>query len=612
MVTAVHPEADLREFKPTLPAIARVIGWVIRPHLGLYALVLLLSVIEGLLGGLTIAALFPVFKSLVGVSVSGGGRILAWMQRVTSLLPAQPPIVAAGCLLLMLAFFKAVVALSRETLIGYASAQVSYYVRSSMFDRYIREGYQFFLDRRQGELIYNLYSGCLRVGNLFNQLPLVLVQVINIASLLVLLFSIHAKATAALMVLAASLHAGNSWMSRRVIYPIGKNKKDCMIDQQVLTSEFITGFKQILVFGTVPAWTKIHDEVNRRFRNLFTKEMALLAGPKNIWEFLAVAGAAIAMMWIGLTSPGSLSGHVATLGVYLVAFQRLLPFMSTLSRHWMVLYGLLPDAFVIYGALSAPMPVESRGSRVAPLLRDAIRFERVSFSYLDRGTLLSDVDVVFERGKVTAVVGASGAGKTTILNLILGLYEPTLGVIWIDGVDLRDIRLDSWLAQIGFVSQDPFIFNGTIWDNIAFFRRCLRGEIEEAARLANAHDFIIEFPDGYDTVVGDRGMKISGGQQQRVALARAILKRPDIFILDEATSSLDSLSETLIQDSLRKIAVDRTVIIVAHRLSTIIDADKILVLKDGSVAEEGTHAELLDARQDYCRLYQGDLPQTSS
>ena len=607
------PEAPSPDLKPTLTSAVRVIVALGRPHTYVYAVVFLLSVLEGILGGLAIAALFPFLKSVAGIGVSEDGGVLKWIQGVALLLPIRSPIVSAGCLLLVLAFLKCVIGLSRDALTGYAGAQVGYRLRSLLLRKYISGGYSFFLDHRQEELIYNLYVGCLHVGSLFNQLPILFAQVVNILSLLALLFSIHAKATVVLIVFAGTLHVGASWISRRVIFPIGKSKKECMVVQQGMINEFIAGFKQIFVAGTVEAWAETLDRVNRRFRDLFTKETGLLASPKSTWEFVAFAVGATTIMWIGTKNPEGFAGQVAAFGVYLVALQRMLPFMSTLSRHWMSVYGALPDAYTVYHALHVSFPPGRRSAtRPAPVLSQCLWFDQVSFQYRDRDLVLRDINATFEKGKVTAIVGASGAGKTTIVNLILGLFKPTSGSIRIDGVDLKDVQLDSWLAQIGLVSQDTFIFNGTIRDNIAFFRRCSWEEIEEAARLANAHDFIIEFPDGYDTVVGDRGMKISGGQQQRVALARAILKKPDIFILDEATSSLDSLSETLIRDSLRKIAMNRTLIVVAHRLSTIIDADKILVLKDGSVAEEGTHAELLDARQHYCRLYQGNLPQTSS
>ena len=204
---------------------------------------------------------------------------------------------------------------------------------------------------------------------------------------------------------------------------------------------------------------------------------------------------------------------------------------------------------------------------------------------------------------MTAIVGPSGAGKTSIVNLILGLFEPTQGRITVDGIPVHEFKQDSWLQKIGFVSQDPFLYHSSIADNIRFDRDGHSIEaISEAAKTANAHGFISELPQGYDTIVGDRGMTLSGGQQQRLAIARAMLESPEILIFDEATSSLDTISEKLVQDAIDKVATDRTVIIIAHRLSTIRHADRIIVIDNGQVIEEGSHQELLRSNGHYSRL----------
>jgi ABC-type multidrug transport system fused ATPase/permease subunit len=202
------------------------------------------------------------------------------------------------------------------------------------------------------------------------------------------------------------------------------------------------------------------------------------------------------------------------------------------------------------------------------------------------------------------VIGPSGAGKSTLVDLLVRLYEPTQGRITVDGVDLAAYDLSSWLAGIGFVSQDAFIFHGSIRENIAFSRpEASLVEIMSAARLANAHEFIERCPDGYDTIVGDRGLKLSGGERQRVAIARALLRDPKILIFDEATSALDNQSEALVQEAIAGIARDRTVILIAHRLSTVIHADKIIVLEQGRVVEEGTHDTLVTGGGLYAALY---------
>lgn len=221
-----------------------------------------------------------------------------------------------------------------------------------------------------------------------------------------------------------------------------------------------------------------------------------------------------------------------------------------------------------------------------------------------RGNALEHVSFCVDPGQLVALVGPSGAGKTTLTYLIPRLYDPTSGSIRIDGIDLRDMTLESLTAQIGMVTQETYLFHDTIRTNLLYSKiNATQSQLEEACRAANIHDFIAELPDGYDTVVGERGYRLSGGEKQRIALARVILKDPRILVLDEATSSLDSESETLIQDALKKVMASRTSIVIAHRLSTILAADQILVIDRGGVMERGTHKELLAQKGLYAQLY---------
>jgi ATP-binding cassette, subfamily B, heavy metal transporter len=223
-----------------------------------------------------------------------------------------------------------------------------------------------------------------------------------------------------------------------------------------------------------------------------------------------------------------------------------------------------------------------------------VEFRNVGFSYEPQRRILHDVSFTVEPGATVAIVGPSGAGKSTISRLLFRFYDVSDGAVLIDGRDIRDVTQASLRAAIGIVPQDTVLFNDTIYYNIAYGRpAATRSEIEAAARMAQIHDFVQGLPDGYQTMVGERGLKLSGGEKQRVAIARTLLKHPTIFLFDEATSALDSHTEKEIQASLREVSRSRTTLVIAHRLSTVIDADQILVLQDGRIVERGRHGELL-------------------
>ncbi|MFM8005470.1 MAG: ABC transporter ATP-binding protein, partial [Dolichospermum sp.] len=237
------------------------------------------------------------------------------------------------------------------------------------------------------------------------------------------------------------------------------------------------------------------------------------------------------------------------------------------------------------------------GTLKFPGLKRSIDLVSVDFDYSPEQRVLHNITLSIKQGEMTALIGSSGAGKTTLANLIPRFHDASDGYIYIDDVDLQKFEINSLRRQIAVVSQDTFIFNTSVWKNIAYGTpNVTETEIKEAARLANALEFILEMPEGFDTQLGDRGVRLSGGQRQRIAIARALLRNPEILILDEATSALDSVSERLIQESLEKLSVGRTVIAIAHRLSTIAKADKVVVLEQGRIVEQGKYQELLEQK----------------
>ncbi|HEX6048717.1 MAG TPA: ATP-binding cassette domain-containing protein, partial [Gemmatimonadaceae bacterium] len=375
-------------------------------------------------------------------------------------------------------------------------------------------------------------------------------------------------------------------------------------EMNAVVQESVSGIRLVKSFGgEAYEETRFRDGSGRYARGMVrVTRLAVLAQP--ITETVGTA-IAVTILWVGarMVDTGVLTGSV--LITFLILVMRMLQPLKQLSQVPTTAQQSLAAAERIFEVLDSQTEASlDRGTITMARLERALEFERVSFAY-EREPVLSDVSFVAAKGDVVALVGASGAGKTTLVDLIPRFYEPTSGRILLDGVDTREIALPALRSLIGIVSQDTVLFNDTVRNNLAYGASgtYTTERIEAAARAANAHAFITELPNGYETVLGERGTRLSGGQRQRLSIARALLVDPPILILDEATSALDTESERLVQEAIDRLLEGRTVFVIAHRLSTVAHADQILVLDRGRVVEHGTHASLLARRGHYHRLH---------
>jgi len=371
------------------------------------------------------------------------------------------------------------------------------------------------------------------------------------------------------------------------------------------TVEVIAGVREIRAFGREAyaldrAQETIRDSHRARFRGLSWQ-----ASLSPVVESLTIGGVAFFLAaWIAIE--GTASGALPRLLTFLIILARTAPRIKVANDRTASLMSIWQYVARLQSFLSREPTVSSsqEGLDVRGFEK-AVEFKDVALQYPGQEKLaLDSINLVIEKGQTVALVGRSGAGKSSMADLLVGLYRPTSGSVVVDGADLRDISWGSWRRLMGVVSQDTFIFHGSVYENIAFGRTSASlDEIVESARNAGADEFIREFPGGYQHVVGDQGFRLSGGQKQRISIARAFVREPEILVLDEATSGLDSVSEREIQSAFERLRRERTVLVIAHRLATVAQADLIVVLEDGKIIETGDHKSLLERRGSYFEMW---------
>ena len=373
-----------------------------------------------------------------------------------------------------------------------------------------------------------------------------------------------------------------------------------------IVQETVTGARVVKAFGMEAAEQRRFDAMNQAYFRSFVHLRRVSAAAAPVSEY-AVVLVAVIMLWLGgreIFVTHTLEAQ--TFVMFIVALLATISPIKTLSEvNNNVQQGVAAAGRVFEVMDHTPEIADREGARPLAPFRSAVRYEHVSFSYEPDRPVLRDVSFEMRRGEVVALVGSSGAGKSTAMDLLARVYDPGAGRLTVDGVDLRDATVASLRAQLGIVTQETILFHDTVHNNIVYGSpRASAPEVREAARSAHALEFIERLPLGFDTVIGERGAKLSGGERQRLAIARALLRNPPILLLDEATSSLDTESERLVQDALERLMRERTVLVIAHRLSTVQHADRILVMDRGAIVATGTHAELLDRDGVYRRLHE--------
>ncbi len=586
---------------------------LIRPYTPTFAIAIILMAVVGACEALWALLIKPVFDSVFQRAHANGPIVLINLHRLhgptitlQDFMPrsVHDPWMMVAIAIVGVTFIKGLSSYFATYSINYVGQSVVRDLRNRLYTRIIRQSMAFFLEKPTGNLISTVTSDIERVQDAVSHVAAnFLKQTFTLIGLLGVIFYIDWR-LALISLILVPLVIFPSAKIGRYIRISSRKSQDKMAELTHILQETFSGIHVVKAFGMEQFEGEKFMAATRRLLRVnmrWVRANALTSPLMELMGSVTVAG-------LLLYARNEILHHAQTTGGFVAFIYALLKMydpikrLTSVNNGFQTAVGASERAFEVLD-LQSEVPEKAGATATAPFEKE-ISFEDVDFSYEDL-PILQRVNLRIQNGEVVAIVGPSGAGKTTLASLIPRFFDVTRGRILLDGRDIRDLKLASLRSQIGIVTQETVLFNDTVFSNIAYGQKSVsQWKVEEAARAALAHDFIEELPAGYETELGDRGHRLSGGQRQRIAIARALLKNSPILILDEATSSLDSESELLVQEALMNLMEGRTVLVIAHRLSTVRRADRIVVLDRGTISEIGTHEDLVTSGGIYQRLHE--------
>jgi ATP-binding cassette subfamily B protein/subfamily B ATP-binding cassette protein MsbA len=486
----------------------------------------------------------------------------------------------------------------------YFTKSIIVQTKKTVFDKLARNDYRYFVDNKRGDILYSVITAPGKIRDFLENTTLMFSDIVVILTIFTILFVIS-PAGFALMIIAALLFMLSvRVVGKRKAYRLGELQLSSIQSENDVINNYIQGLRQIRSVAGDIFWKEKYNNALDNYWNKFIKYSIFKHLPGILLHFFFFSLIAILVIVLYYTYKENFLYIIPLVGTFAFAAIKILPRLSSFGKSYIDAMDCWPNLKTVYNfTTDSRYHLLKNGSIIFERLTEDIVFENVQFSYDPPQPLINNMNLTIERNKVTALVGHSGSGKSTIVSLLLRYYDVSGGSIQLNGIDLREYDLKSFLQKVGYVSQDAFIYNASIWENISFGGHYTEEQIKKAAEKANIDLFINNLPEGYCAVVGDQGLKLSGGEKQRIAIARALVREPDILVLDEATSNLDNKSEAAVQDSINQIAQNITTFMIAHRLSTIKKADMIYVMSGGRIVENGTHNSLMEKKGRYYELY---------
>jgi ATP-binding cassette, subfamily B, bacterial len=589
-----------------LQRLYHLLGYFSKGYLGYLAVLLLLSVLLGLMETFQIVLLYPIMNATIDFHGSGIAVFEPFYSFVRSLVNL-PDIVLFTLLFILLVFLTFVVSLIYRYISLDLTKKVITKTKRTIFDRLISNDYQYYVENKRGDIIYNVVTAPAEVRHFLETSTNMLSQSIVVFTILFTMFFISVPAVLLLVGGGLLFILVVRVIGKKFSFRLGRLQMRSMRSENEVISGYVTGLRQIRSVCGDNHWKKKYnvalDEYWEKYRRLsFFRQL-----PGATLEFLFYVGIGILVITFYYLYQEKFLYIIPLLGTFVFSAMKVIPRMAGLSDQYMALMDLWPNLETIYHFLNDPRyHAIVNGSRTFEALSTDIVFDKVVFSYFPDQKLIEGLDLTIKKKKVTALVGHSGSGKSTLVSLLLRYYDVNAGRILVNGYDLRSYNQETFLHKVGYVSQDTFIYNSTIRENIAVGGDYSDEQIIEASKKANIHTFIVGLPDKYDSIVGDQGIKLSGGEKQRIAIARALVRKPEILVLDEATSILGNEFEAIVQSSINQVSQDITTFIIAHRLSTIRKADTIYLMSKGKIVETGTHEELMKRKGSYYELYESE------